>query len=397
MKINRWICLAFIIGSGVFASYYGGNFSYALFYLSFFIPVMSFLYTVYVYFRFKLYQTVDSRLIVKGDWTVYSFVIGNEDYITFRNVKVNFLSDKSTIEAADQTVEYSLLPSEKERLETRLKCNYRGEYYVGVDTIEVTDFLYLFTITYPLQSKIKATVLPRVVQLEQLGIAPPQNDVKNPVMFSNFAEDELDTEVRKYYPGDSIRRVHWKATARMRELISRKYQHIPKEQILIFMDLVKVKEDELKVIIIEDKIIESVLALSNYYARKKTPSQIIYEMGRKQKVNIASKEDFDVFYKACVNLHFQGSNPVSELISERMLRGETGMFCVVVTHFLSRELYLAALQAISGGNLVSILFVSDDISEKTKKLIENMKLSGLNVFQIMSEDEISNILTKGVA
>lgn len=397
MKLNRLICLVFIIGSAVFASYYGGNFSYALFYLSLLIPVISFFYTVYVYFRFKLYQTVDSRLVIKGDWTLYSFVITNEDYITFRNVKVNFLSDKSTIEAANQTVEYSLLPNERERLETRLKCNYRGEYYVGVDSIEVTDFLYLFTITYPIQSKIKATVLPRVVQLEQLGIAPPQSDVKNPVLYSNFAQEELDTEVRKYYPGDSKKRVHWKASARMHELISRKYQHIPKEQILIFMDLVKVKEEELKVIITEDKIIEIVLALSNYYSRLKTPSHIIYEMEKKKEVSISSKEDFNAFYNACVNIHFQGKNPISDLLKERMLRSEAGLFCVVVTHFLSKELYIAALQAISSGNHVSILFVSDDTTENTKKIMESMKLAGINVFQIMSEDEISNILSKGVA
>ena len=102
MKINRLICVAAIIGSSVFASYYGGNISYALFYLTILIPIIAFLYTVYVYFRFKLYQSMESYLVVKGDWTLYSFIIANEDYITFRNVKVNFLSDKSTIESAHQ-------------------------------------------------------------------------------------------------------------------------------------------------------------------------------------------------------------------------------------------------------------------------------------------------------
>jgi uncharacterized protein (DUF58 family) len=232
MKINRFICVAAIIGSSIFASYYGGNLSYALFYLTLLLPVISFLYTVYVYFRFKIYQTIDSFLVVKGDWTLYSFVIANEDFITFRNVKVNFLSDKSTIEATNQVTEYSLLPSESERLETRIKCNYRGEYEVGVDSIEVTDFLYLFKITYPIGTKLKVIVLPRVVPLELLGIAPPEEDVKNPQRFSNNAEEELDTEVRKYYPGDSRKRIHWKASARMHELISRKYSIFQKQKLL---------------------------------------------------------------------------------------------------------------------------------------------------------------------
>ncbi len=392
MKINRLIFAAAIVGSSVFASYFGGNISYALFYLSIFIPIIAFLYTLYVYFRFKIYQKMDSYLVVKGDWTIYSFVIANEDYVTFRNVKVNFLSDRSTIESAHQIAEYSLLPSESERLETRIKCNYRGEYYVGVDSIEVTDFLYLFSITYPITSKLKVVVLPRVVQLDQLGIAPGQTDVKNPLRSGNMAEEELDTEMRKYYPGDSRKRIHWKASARMRELITRKYQHIPKAEIVLFMDLMKIKEDELKVVIAEDKIIESVLAISNFYAQRETPSQIIYEMDGKRLVDVHSKEDFNAFYKACVHIRFDSQIPVSELLAERLLRGEEGMFCVIATHSLTKELYLTSLQAVSGGNHVSVLFVSDDVSEQTKETKESMKASGIPVYQIMSEDEIVDVL-----
>ena len=116
MKINRFICLLLVIGCGVFASYYGGNISYALFYLVLMLPVVSFFYTVYVYARFKIYQSIDSYLVVKGDWTNYAFIVANEDFITFRNIKVNFLKDKSTIEEGTQATEYSLLPSESEGL-----------------------------------------------------------------------------------------------------------------------------------------------------------------------------------------------------------------------------------------------------------------------------------------
>lgn len=397
MRINRLLCVVAIIGSGVFASYYGGNVSYALFYLSILLPIIAFLYTVYVYFSFKLYQSMDSFLVMKGEWNNYTFVIANEDVITYRNIKVNFLKDKSIIESADRITEYSLLPNESDKHETRIKCNYRGEYYVGVDSVEVTDFLYLFTITYPMSSKLKAFVLPRVVPIEQLGIAPPQTDVKNPLRFSNNAEEELDTEIRKYYPGDSRKRIHWKASARMRELISRKYQHIPKAQIAIFMDLTKIKDEELKVVISEDKIIECVLAISNFYAKRRTPSHIIYDMECRNNISIASKEEFEAFYKACVKIRFIGTTPVEELLKERLLRGEEGMFYVVVTHFLTKELYMTALKAISNQNSISILLISDDVSEETKDLISSMKLSGIGIYQIMSEDEITGILSKEIA
>jgi len=394
MRINRLICIAAIIGSGVFATYYGGNAVYALFYLTILIPIIAFLYTVYVYFRFRLYQEIGSHLITKGEWNDYSFVIANEDFLTYRNIKVNFLSDKSTIEAANQTTEYCLLPNEKEKLQTRIKCHYRGEYYVGVNQVEITDFLNLFTITYPMASKLKAFVLPRVVQLDQLTIAPPQNDVKNPTRFSNDAQEELDTEMRKYYPGDSRKRIHWKASARMGELISRKYQYIPKAQTVVFMDLVKIKDDELKVVGYEDKIIESVLAIVNFYAKRNIASRIVYEQSGLKQYPISTADDFNVFYKACVTLRFEGTLPVHELINARLGYPEEGVFYVVVTHNLSKELYMAALKVLSYQNNISIIFISDDVSDSTRELVGSMKLSGIGIYQIMSKDEIADILSQ---
>ncbi len=392
MKMNRLICALAIIGSGVFASYYGGNISYAFFYLCILLPIVSFLYTVYVYARFKIYQSLSRYLVVKGDWTEYSFVIANEDYITFRNVKVNFLTDKSTIEDTSQSTEYSLLPSEKEKLETKIKCNYRGEYYVGVESVEVTDLLYLFRITYPLGTKLKVVVLPRVVPIEQLGIAPPQADVKNPIRNSNLTEEELDTEMRKYNPGDSRKRIHWKASARMNELLSRKYQHKPKTEIVLFMDLMKIREDDLQVVIVEDKIIESILTIANYYALRGTPSQIIYDMGGKNRTLILTAEDFNAFYKACVKLRFDAKILISDLMRERLLRGDEGMFYVVATHLLTKELYLAVLQVLAGGNRLCILFMSDDVTDTTKGLAGSFRQAGADLYQIMSEDEIDSIL-----
>lgn len=397
MRLNRLICVIAIIGSGIFVSYFGGTISYSLFYLSLLTPLLSFLYTLFVYFQFKLAQSIESVLVRKGEWNDYSFTIANENFITFSRIKVNFFKEKSTMEISSGINEYSLLPGESEKLHTRMKCNYRGEYEVGIDSVEVTDYLYLFTIKYPLPSRLKVYVLPRVVPLERLGIAVMQEDVKNPTRYSNTAEEELDTEIRKYSPGDSRKRIHWKASAKMKELISRKYQEIPKSEIAIFMDLTRIKEEELKVIIFEDKIIESVLAIANYYSVRNTHAHIIYDKVQRIDYTISSKETFNVFYKACAKINFDGKLPVEILIEESLTKGERGMFYIVATHTLSKELYITALKAIALQNSISILFISDDVSEATKDLINGIRLSGIKIYQIMSDNNIEDILAKEIA
>lgn len=394
MVISRLISILFIIGTGIFASYFGGNISYALFYLAILTPIIAFLYTLYVYLRFKIYQSMDNRVVVKGDWNNYSFTIANEDLITFRNVRVNFLYDKSTIKKTEESMEYALLPNDKQQMETKLRCNYRGEYFIGVDSIEVTDFLYLFSITYPITSKLKVFVLPRVVPIEQLGIAPAIVDSKNPIRLSSTVEEELDTEVRRYSPGDNIKRIHWKASAKANELLSRQYHQKPKSEVVLFMDLAKVMEDELRAVIAEDKIIESILAIANYYASRGTHSHIIYDMNGIKQISLHTKSDFNTFYKACVNIRFDAKTSVGELLARRLQRGDDGIFYVAATSKLTKELYLNSLQVLSAGNRICVLFISDDITDTTKKMHEDMKKAGVDIYQIMPRDEIEDILTK---
>lgn len=293
-------------------------------------------------------------------------------------------------------MEYSLLPNDKRLMETKVRCNYRGAYFIGVDSIEVTDFLYLFSITYPLKSKLKVWVLPRVVHIEQLAIAPAVVDSKNPVRFSNAVEEELDTEVRRYNPGDNKKRIHWKASAKANELLSRQYHQKPKSEVILFMDLAKVREDELKAVIIEDKIIESTLAIANYYASRATHSHVIYDMDGIKQVSIHTKDDFNIFYRACVNIRFDSTTSIDDLLARRLQRGDGGIFYVVATSRLTKELYLRALQVLSGGNRICILFISDDTSDLSNTMIGDMKKAGVDIYKIMLGDEIEAILTKSI-
>lgn len=393
MIVNRMICILFIIACGIFASFYGGNISYALFYLSLFIPVISFAYTLFVYIRFKIYQSIDQHMIMKGDWVPYSSTIANEDFITYSNVKVNFLKDKSVIEDAQSNMEYNLLPGEQRKIEARLKCNYRGEYFVGIDSIEVTDFLFLFQITYPIRSKLNVVVMPRVVELKSLSIAPPQFDLKYPIWSMYAPEDELDIELRKYNPGDSKKLIHWKASAKQRELLSRKYQPKPENKIVLFMDLKKVNEDELLTIITEDQIIESILAIANYYSLKSIPVKVIYEFNGKKQMVISSKKEFQQFYKACASIRFDAKGSISEYVKEYTMSGDQGDFYVIATHVLDKDIYLTSIGAVASRNQVCILFISDDNTKESNQRISDLTMAGVKVYKVLPGDEVASILS----
>jgi uncharacterized protein (DUF58 family) len=379
-----------ITGSGVLVSNYGGNAAYALFYGTLILPVVALFYTFYVYIRFRLYQEIGQRTVVKGDLTPYTFTIANEDYITFCSVKVNFLCDKSQIVHSLARQEYCLLPNTKETLETHLRCNFRGEYYVGAQSVEIVDFLYIFKITYPISSKLKVTVLPRIVSLKKIGFAPVQKDAKTQTFQLYKGMDAMDIESRKYQPGDEKKQIHWKITARRGEIYSRKLSPEPKEETTVFLDLSAIRKEELEKLFIEDMILESVLAIANYYRENNNMVRIVYWQGGLQQTMIAGKGDFNHFYHVCNSFCFNTDYPIEALVQDSLLYPDSG-FHIIITHKLTEELYKTILLAAEKGKSMALVLIADN-KELREDIIEGLLRHHIPVRVVLQEDNLEEVL-----
>lgn len=396
MLLNRLILCIMIVVTATFATFYGGSISYALFYLTLVIPVISFLYTLYVYSRFKIYQSVGRRTVVKGEVTDYVFQLANEDIIPYQDIQVGFYNDKSRVLNSASVKEYSLLPAEKRVLETSICCYYRGEYYVGAQTVKITDFLYLFTITYPVAAKMKIVVLPRVVNLSNIKIISANLDSKGRMNPYKNEDEEVDIEVRKYINGDNKKLIHWKASAKRHELLTRKYISIPKAKVTIFMDLFSVNEQELQRVIIEDKIIEGTLAMAQYFNKRHIRCEIIYEYDGVQTIPIHNQMDFDCFYHNCVYMRFVANNPIDQLIVNTIEKHnslfDSNQQYIVITHYITQQLYKAAHKIVMDGNECGIIYINNTIGSNTQQFLRLIKQAGINIIIINNEDEIAGLL-----
>jgi len=296
------------------------------------------------------------------------------------------------ISNAESIKEYCLLPNASEKMETKIRCNYRGEYFIGANAIEIMDFLYLFKITYPITSKLKVTVLPRVVTIGRLGIAPAQKDAKYFPYLFNSVKDAMDIETRKYQAGDSIKQIHWKVTAKKNQLFSRKYSSNPKSETLIIMDLQPIKEDELTNIIIEDQVIESTLAITNYCMDNNTQVKIYYDQDGPQKAYIGGKIDFDLFYQLCVRMRFRAGMPAYQLLEESHKNALDSNFYIIVTHNLTHELYTTIQRVLEEGNDLAVLLMKDFLGPEEEDIVQHLKFAGIPLKQVTREEEIGEVL-----
>ena len=396
MLRNRLILLIAIIAAGTFASFYGGNIPYTLFWLTLAVPVIALLYTFYVYLRVKVYQQIDQMVIVKGETSGYTFRVANEDFVAYQDMKIHFFTGMSTVEGTQEDMSYCLLPGEDVSFETRLRCHYRGVYQVGARSIEITDPFNLFRLPYPIRSRNSVTVLPRRVHLDTLNILPEEEDAKNARYQPRAREEEPDIEMRKYAPGDSRRLIHWKATARRGELMSRRFTENTRQGVRLCMDLTPTRlKDWQERAETEDQIIEIGISIADYCLTHRIPCAAWYALEKKpEKAFCQTDAEFELFYGRCGKLAFDAQLEIGDLLGQASAL-EAGTFrYVVVTHALTGGLYSTAVRACAGGNDVTVVLLEDNLDDEERRIRAYMAEASIPVVQIPRDQEFAQAFAR---
>jgi len=117
-------------------------------------------------------------------------------------------------------------------------CTRRGLYILGPTRVQTGDPFGLFTTTIHLPDSAALLVLPPVLNLPMIEVAPGgraeqgQRPVQHP-----FEQTVITSGVRSYFPGDSLRFIHWPLSARHNELHVRLFENTPSSDWWIVLDL----------------------------------------------------------------------------------------------------------------------------------------------------------------
>lgn len=274
MRSRRILWLLLLIGSIVLISLQGGTISYGIFFFLLSIPVVSFLYLIAVLIQFRIYQSLDSRVITAGVPMKYDFTLNNEGWLPISCLKVELYQDFSYVTDIPQQKEFELLPGESHTFETTMVCKYRGVYRVGVRKIILRDFLKLFTLKYSVQGALEAIVYPRIPEEDEY--AAREEELKVLQRENTFKREQMDNVVREYLPGDSIRRIQWQATAKSGKLQSRKEIGEERNNVFLFLDTQRFAAEPKEYLPVENKKLELVLFLARESISKGQPVTFVY-------------------------------------------------------------------------------------------------------------------------
>lgn len=117
-----------------------------------------------------------------------------------------------------------------------MRCRQRGTYIFGPARISSGDLFGLFRKEVRYDENDCLMVFPRLVTLEELGI--PSRQLFGHIRLKShlFQDPVLTAGVRDYRFGDSLKRIHWKSSARLRRLQTKIYEPTTTVDISIFLD-----------------------------------------------------------------------------------------------------------------------------------------------------------------
>jgi len=124
----------------------------------------------------------------------------------------------------------------RESVSYQVRSDVRGHFEIGPMSVRVTDPFGLVELGRTFRTTVPLTVTPRTVALPQipLGGAWTGSGDNRPRAFATGSAE--DVTVREYRQGDDLRRVHWRSSARVGELMVRREEQPWQSRATLFLD-----------------------------------------------------------------------------------------------------------------------------------------------------------------
>jgi hypothetical protein len=328
-----------LCGTIILGIYRDGYVSSILFFMTLVVPLVSYILAVITKETFKLYESIDRRIVVKGDVVTYTYRIYNSTPFLCCPMSIVFTDSKVLFKGSilEEQDEFILYPKEVRESIKTVDCNYRGGYYIGIDKVVVRDFLNLFSLSYKNGEKQKVVVYPLIRELRESDKKELVIDATESIISVSRFNPSVFSSIRDYIPGDSKKQIHWKLSAKHGNLLTKEFEGSlnNKSKILLNSDALPFGFQEN--IVIEDYMIEGIVSVVNYLLMNNTPVTMSYYRFQEKHLSGVSSKDFGAFYLVLAELSF-GEECFKETLIKAFRTSQNNMELLIFTPFITKEL-----------------------------------------------------------
>ena len=372
----------------IFITVSGTQTAYGFFILLTMIPFLSLFYIFLVNHHLKIYQHVNGHDLIANHRSDYRFILQNESFIPFAGIRVLFFPDFSSISEQDIQSEYELFHGSRIVRRNSLICRYRGEYHIGIRAVVIQDFFRLFSFTRDLKRPLFVRVKPDIIRLDDLR---SNKETLNTLRENRFKRNVADLLLRDYIPGDDLRLINWKVSAVLQKLMVRQTSGEERQGIALIMDSCRYTEDPREYLSVENKILETVIALDLFFLQKAIPVTVYLEEETAEELNGDSLHSFETNYGRLSAFRFSSAKRPAALCSE-ILSSNTLFNKAMVFLILSRmdPSYSSLIGQLQQRDLPLTIIMINDRPDAAVSQIQSGENTGF--LFIKTDDDLREVL-----
>ena len=274
-----------------------------------------------------------------------------------------------------QNILMSVSPFSTVNINFNTPIKLRGVYDCGIEKIETWDFLKLFRFTKKIEKYEKIVILPRKHIINPVrDISTSESETES---VNNFSfEKNSFTNIREYIPGDPVKHIHWKMSAKQDKLMVKQFEQSIGGTAIIIADLNEYSPFDEENAENSDCIVETIIAINMMLINERQSCLNLWysplTASCEQRL-VKNNEDFSLFYNTMSVLPRQEETLLPEAIIKSCsdIPTDSG-----VVYFVTSQLRNDFINSVSGTELFRnrqlriLLIDSDELSEEQKTLAE---------------------------
>lgn len=385
--------LLFILGLFVLAAVFRLNFFVYILYVFFGLYLLS---RVWVDRSAKALTCHRSYLprAFHGERIPVKLEVQNKGWLPLPYVRLHESLPVRLIAPNFQRAVVSFLPREKVSLDYELEGRRRGYYTLGPLTIHTGDLFGIRSVELQIPSDDHLTVYPRIVPLPELGL-PAQTPMGTIATQQRIYEDPSRiVGVRDYQIGDSLRHMHWKASAAAGKLQVKRLEPAISIEAQIFLNLDAASYTQGRVHDATELSIITAASIAHALVTKRQAvglctngsdplaedQRYITLPPRKGMANLVN------ILEALARLGTSENRSFAELLQQARLHLSWGGTAVVITSHADQEMFSALLMMKRSG--FHIVLIVTDAREPFALVRERARGVGIFAYEVWQERDL---------
>ena len=381
---NRIIWLVILVLSFVYGWITGERILFVASAVMFALPLASVIISRYFLARMKVSQRVP-KSVLKNDPSHLTVRFHNHSIMPFGNVECIFYGDENALQMPEREKLF-VRPLRTTEYQLAFTALYRGHFLLGIKAVEVMDITGLFRLKKNYGKFVEVTSMPLVKDLKSFPLnmnTHTQAQARHDLRDEDYA---TISDIREYQPTDSIKRVHWKLTAKKGDWLVKIFQSNAQSRVSVILDSMRLDVQPKEMYPLEDHMVETTVAVVKYSLMSGIP--VDFFATESFKSSARAMGEFNAIYNATGSLKFDKSPPLSSLsILTHLLNEASGYVnAIIISSSLNHDLSERILNATNNGHNITVLYFSIQApTQDAERIFALLSDSGVTVFNITDE------------